>query len=111
MKKLDFEFDLAQRPRRARLVLRFSGVPGALSEDYKMGRFRDRVEINSALPDGPQYLQQGRGAGGGVHQVISVLLLKAHNKLSFISGDDGNRDDTPRIHGWELRHAELEFDY
>jgi hypothetical protein len=35
-----FEFELPARPRRARLKLRYSSVPGATSEDYKMGRFR-----------------------------------------------------------------------
>jgi hypothetical protein len=111
VKKLDFEFDLAQRPRRARLVLRYSGVPGALSDDYKMGRFRDRVEINGTFLMDLNTFSKGEEQVVEYTKWISVLLLKAHNKLSFISGDDGNRDDTPRIHGWELRHAELEFDY
>ena len=111
MKKLDFEFDLAQRPRRARLVLRYSGVPGALSEDYKMGRFRHKVELNNTfLMDLNTYSEREEQVVEYT-KWISVLLLKAHNKLSFIAGDDGAREGTPRIDGWELRYAELEFDY
>lgn len=109
--RLDVEFDLPRPPRRARLVMRFTGVPGALSEDYKMGRFRDRVELNDRfLLDLNTHSESAERVTEYTHW-ISVLMLKKHNKLSFISGTDENREDTPRIHPWELRHARLEFDW
>lgn len=109
--RIDFEFDLPRPPRRARLVMRYSGVPGALSEDYKMGRFRDRVELNDRfLLDLNTHSESADRVTEYTHW-ISVLMLKKHNKLSFISGTDENREDTPRIHPWELRAARLEFDW
>jgi len=109
--KAVFTFDLPARPRRARLLLRFSGVPGALSEDYKMGRFRDRVELND------RYLMDlntfSRGEDDVVEHTkwISVGMLHRHNKLAFLAGDDGARDRRPDHDEFELRSVVVEFDW
>ncbi len=106
-----FEFELPRRPRRARLKLRYSGVPGATSEDYTMGRFRHRVELNGA------FLMDLNTHSDGEDQVveytkwISVGMFRRDNRLAFIAGDDGAREGRPDRDEFELRSAVLEFDW
>lgn len=108
---VELTFDLPSRPRRARLKLRYSGVPGATSEDYTMGRFRHKVELND------RYLMDLNTHSEGEDQVvehtewISVGMLRGHNKLRFIAGDDGNREGRPDRDEYQLRAAVLEFDW
>lgn len=110
-KRLDFDFDLPRPPERARLVMRYSGVVGGLSEDYKMGRFRDRVELNDRFLMDLNTYSEGEDRVVEYTKWISVGMFKRHNKLSFIAGDDGNREDTPRIDEFTLREAHLEFEW
>lgn len=108
---VEFNFELPRRPRRARLVLRYSGVPGALSEDYKMGRFRHQVEINGT------YLMDLNTYSRGEEEVveytkwISPGLFRRSNRLVFLAGDDGASDRRPDHDEFELRAAVLEFDW
>ena len=106
-----FEFDLPRPPRRARLVLRYSGVPGATSEDYTMGRFRHRVEINGTF-----LMDLNTHSDGEDHVVeythwIHYKLFKRHNTLRFIAGDDGRREGRPDRDEYSLRAAKIEFDW
>jgi len=110
-KRVDFEFDLPKAPRRARLVLRYTGVPAALSEDYKMGRFRHKLELNDRFLMDLNTYSEGQERVVEYTKWLSVLMLKPHNKLSVISGDDGNREGDVKIDPWELRAAHLEFDW
>lgn len=106
-----FEFELPRRPRRARLKLRYSGVPGATSEDYTMGRFRHRVELNGAF-----LMDLNTHSDGEDHVVeytkwISVGMFRRENNLKFIAGDDGAREGRPDRDEFELRSVVLEFDW
>lgn len=103
-----FEFDLAARPRRARLVLQYSGVPGALSEDYKMGRFRDRVELNNSFLMDLNTFSNGEEQVVDYTKWISVGMLKRHNRLTFTAGDNGDANNPVRDE-FELRSAVLEI--
>ncbi|MBN2493024.1 MAG: hypothetical protein JXR96_00430 [Deltaproteobacteria bacterium] len=106
-----FDFSLPRRPRRARLKLRFSGVPGATSEDYTMGRFRHKVELNDRYlmdlnthsPSDQQEVEYTKW--------ISVGMFKRDNKLRFIAGDDGAREGRPNCDEFQLRSAVLELDW
>lgn len=106
-----FEFELPTRPRRARLKLRYSSVPGATSEDYKMGRFRHKVQLND------RFLMDLNTFSNGEDQVvehtkwISVGMLRRNNKLTFQAGDDGNLESRPNCDEFELRSVILEFDW
>jgi len=106
-----FEFELPRRPRRSRLLLRYSGVPGALSEDYKMGRFRHKVELND------RYLMDLNTYSDGEDHVveytkwISVGMFKRHNKLAFKAGDDGSREGRADCDEFKLRSVTIEFDW
>ena len=104
-------FEHIRRPRRARLKLRYSGVPGATSQDYTMGRFRHRVELNRAF-----LMDLNTHAEAEDHVVeytkwISVGMLRRSNALKFIAGDDGAREGRPDRDEFELRSAILEFDW
>ncbi len=106
-----FEFELPRPPRRARLLLRYSSVPGALSEDYKMGRYRHKVELNK------RYLMDLNTHSEGEDRVveytkwISVGMFKRHNTLTFLAGDDGNREKRPNHDEFDLRSVVIEFDW
>lgn len=108
---LELAFELPSRPRRARLKLRYSGVPGATSEDYTMGRFRHKVELND------RYLMDlnthSRGEDHVVEHTewISVGMLRRNNVLRFVAGDDGSREGRPDRDEYRLRSAVLEFDW
>ncbi|RME20408.1 MAG: hypothetical protein D6806_16405 [Deltaproteobacteria bacterium] len=106
-----FEFDLPSRPRRARLVLRYRGVPGALSEDYKMGRFRHRVELNARYLMDLNTFSKSENETVSHTKWISVGMLRAHNELAFHAGDDGARDKTPNHDEFELLQVVMEFDW
>ncbi len=106
-----FTFELPRPPRRARLLLRYTGVPGATSEDYTMGRFRHRVELNGTF-----LMDLNTHADDEAHLVehtewISPRLLRRHNRLTFIAGDDGARQGRPAHDEFTLRRAVLEFDW
>jgi len=106
-----FEFDLPRRPRRARLVLRYTGVPGATSEDYTMGRFRDRVELNGAFLMDLNTHSDGEDQLVEYTKWISVGMFRRHNKLAFIAGDNGAREGRPDRDEFELRSAILQLDW
>jgi hypothetical protein len=106
-----FEFDLPRPPRRARLKMRYSGVPGALSEDYKMGRFRDKVELNDRFLMDLNTYSKGEDQVVEYTKWISVGMFRRHNKLVFLSGDDGNRERRPNHDEFDLRSVVLEFDW
>ena len=106
-----FEFDLPRPPRRARLKMRYSGVPGALSEDYKMGRFRDKIELNDRFLMDLNTYSKGEDQVVEYTKWISVGMLHRHNKLVFQSGDDGNRERRPNHDEFDLRSVVLEFDW
>lgn len=105
------DFDLPYRPRRARLLLKYSGVPGATSEDYLMGRFRHKIELNQ------RYLMDLNTFSQGQEQVvehtkwISVSMLKRNNVLDFIAGDDGSRQGQPDCDEFDLHSVVMEFDW
>jgi len=89
----------------------FSGVPGALGEDYKMGRYRHRVRLNDR-----HLMDLNTHSDGEDHVVeyynwISVGRFKRHNKLTFIAGDDQSREGRPNCDEFELRHVSLEFEW
>ncbi len=106
-----FEFDLPRPPRRARLKLRYSGVPGNQNPDYLQGKFRDKVELND------RYLMDLNTHSEGEERVveytkwISVGMFHRHNKLKFSAGHNENREARPDHDEFELRHAVLEFDW
>jgi hypothetical protein len=106
-----FEFELPSRPRRARLLLRYSDVPGNKSEDYLMGRFRHKVELNDRYLMDLNTYSEDEGQVVEYTKWISVGMLKRHNKLKFIAGDDGNREGRPNCDEFDLRSAVLEFDW
>ena len=106
-----FEFDLPRPPRRARLKLRYSGVPGATSEDYTMGRFRHRVELNGAFLMDLNTYSDGEDQVVEYTKWISVGMFRRSNNLKFIAGDDGAREGRPDRDEFELRSAVLEFDW
>jgi hypothetical protein len=110
-KKLELEFDLPRPPQRARLVMRYSGVPAALSEDYTMGRFRHKIELNNSFLMDLNTYSKGEGEVVEYTKWISVGMFQRHNKITFLAGDDGNRESAPKIDEYELRHAVLEFDW
>jgi len=109
--KVEFEFSLPQRPRRCRLVLRYSGVAAALSEDYRMGRFRDKVELNSIFIMDLNTYSQEEDQQVEHTQWISAKLLRAHNKLVFYAGDDGAREGVKKHDSFELRSVVVELDW
>ncbi len=106
-----FEFELPARPSRARLKLSYSGVPGATSQEYTMGHYRDRVELNGS------FLMDLNTHSDSEQQVvqytkwISVGMLKRHNVLTFSAGDNGARQGTPDNDDFTLRSVVLEFDW
>ena len=107
----NFEFELPMRPRRAKLKRRYSGVPGALNEDYKMGRYRHRVRLNDR-----HLMDLNTHSDGEDHVVeydnwISVGRFKRHNKLTFIAGDDESREGRPNCDEYDLRFVAIEFDW
>ena len=106
-----FEFELPARPRRARLLLRYSGVPGATSEDYKMGRFRHKVQLNDRFLMDLNTFSEGQDRVVEHTKWISVGMLRRNNKLTFEAGDDGNREGRPNRDEYELRSVVLEFDW
>jgi len=106
-----FSFELPLRPRRARLKLRYTGVPGATSQDYTMGRFRHRVELNGAFLMDLNTHSDGEDHGVEYTKWISVGMFKRHNALKFTAGDDGARQGRPDRDEYELRSAILEFDW
>lgn len=110
-KRMDFKFDLPRPPNRARLVMRYTGVPGALSEDYKQGRFRHKVELNNSFLMDLNTYSENQEQVVEYTKWIPVGMFRRHNQLSFIAGDDDNRERTPRIDSWELRFAELQFEW
>jgi hypothetical protein len=111
VKRLDFKFDLPRPPNRARLVMRYIGVPGALSEDYKQGRFRHKVELNHSFLMDLNTYSESQEQVVEYTKWIPVGMFRRHNQLSFVAGDDDNREKTPRIDSWELRFAELQFEW
>ncbi len=106
-----FEFELPARPSRARLKLRYSGVPGATSKEYTMGHYRDRVELNGS------FLMDLNTHSDSEDQVvqytkwISVGMFKRHNTLTFSAGDNGTAQGTPDRDDYTLRSVVLEFDW
>jgi hypothetical protein len=107
----NFEFELPRRPYRAKLKMRYSGVPGALSEDYKMGRYRHRVRLNDR-----HLMDLNTHSDGEDHVVeyynwISVGRFKRHNKLTFIAGDDQSPEGRPNCDEFDLRHVSIEFQW
>jgi hypothetical protein len=106
-----FDFDLPRRPRRARLKVRFSGVPGATSEDTKMGRFRDKVELNNAFLMDLNTFSTGESDVAEHTKWISPGMFRRHNQLKFIAGNDGNRERRPDCDEYQLRSVVLEFDW
>ncbi len=106
-----FEFELPMRPRRAKLKMRYSGVPGALSEDYKMGRYRHRVRLNDRHLRDLNTHSDGEDHVVEYYDWISVGRFKRHNKLTFIAGDDQSREGRPNCDEFELRHVSLEFEW
>jgi hypothetical protein len=106
-----FDFDLPRPPRRARLVMRYTSVPGALSEDYKMGRFRHKVELNARFLMDLNTYSEGEEHVVEYTKWISVGMFKRHNKLAFLAGDDGSREGRPNHDEFELRSVVLEFDW
>ena len=105
-----FEFELPERPRRARLVLRYVGVPGALSEDYTMGRFRDRVELNGSFLLDLNTHSEAEDRPVEYTQWISRGMFRRHNTLTFQAGDNGDSANLVRD-SFELRQATLELDW
>ena len=107
----NFEFELPMRPRRAKLKMRYSGVPGALNEDYKMGRYRHKVMLND------RYLMDLNTHSDSEDHVveydnwISVGRFKRHNKLTFKAGDDQSREGRPNCDEFDLRMVAIEFDW
>jgi hypothetical protein len=106
-----FPFELRERPRRARLLLRYTGVPGATSQDYLQGRFRHRVELNGTF-----LMDLNTFSDGEAHLVqytkwIPAGLFRKHNSLRFQAGDDGGPGGQPARDEFELRSAVLEFDW
>ena len=89
-----FEFELPMRPRRAKLKMRYSGVPGALNEDYKMGRYRHKVMLND------RYLMDLNTHSDG-----------EDHKLTFKAGDDQSREGRPNCDEFDLRFVAIEFDW
>jgi len=106
-----FSFDLPRPPRRARLLLRYSGVPGATSEDYTMGRFRHRVELNKAFLMDLNTFAQSEEQIVSHRKWISVGMFRRHNQLKFSAGDDGKREQSPDHDEFQLRSVVLEFDW
>lgn len=106
-----FEFDLPSRPSRARLKLSYSGVPGATSQEYTMGHFRDRVELNGAFLMDLNTHSESEQQVVQYTKWISVGMLRRHNTLSFSAGDNGAREGTPDRDDFTLRSVELEFDW
>jgi hypothetical protein len=105
-----FEFELPERPRRARLVLRYSGVPGALSESYTMGQFRDRVELNKSFLMDLNTFSTSEDQVVEYTKWIPVGMLRRHNQLTVTAGDNGDATNPVRDE-FELRSAVLEFDW
>lgn len=106
-----FEFELPARPSRARLKLRYSGVPGATSKEYTMGHFRDRVELNGSFLMDLNTHSESEDQLVQYTKWISVGMLKRHNVLSFSAGDNGAREGTPDRDEYTLRSVVLEFDW
>jgi hypothetical protein len=109
--KASFKFELPRPPRRARLVMRYSGVPGALSEDYKMGRYRHKIELNKRYLMDLNTYSEGQEHVVEYTKWISVGMFKRHNTLDFIAGDDQAREGRPNCDEFELRSVVLEFDW
>jgi hypothetical protein len=107
----NFEFELPMRPRRAKLRMRYSGVPGALSQDYKMGRYRHRVRLNDRHLMDLNIHSDGEDHVVEYYNWISVGRFKRHNQLTFIAGDDQSREGRPNCDEFELRHVSLEFEW
>lgn len=107
----NFEFELPMRPNRARLKMRYSGVPGALSEDYKMGRYRHRVRLNDRHLMDLNTFSDGEDHVVEYDNWISVGRFKHHNQLTFMAGDDQSREGRPNCDEFELRHVSLEFEW
>jgi hypothetical protein len=106
-----FAFELPRRPRRARLKLRYSSVPGATSPDYTMGRFRHRVELNKAFLMDLNTFSNSEQEVVETTKWISPGMFRRDNQLTFIAGDDGNREARPDRDEFSLRSAVLEFDW
>ena len=106
-----FQFELPARPRRARLLLRYSSVPGATSEDYKMGRYRHKVQLNDRFLMDLNTFSKGEDQVVEHTKWISVGMLRRNNKLTFEAGDDGNLESRPNCDEYELRSVVLEFDW
>jgi hypothetical protein len=109
--RVEYEFPLPERPRRCRLVLRYSGVAAALSEDYKMGRFRDKVELNDTFLLDLNTFSQEEDQVVEHTEWISAKLLRAHNKLTFLAGDDLAREGPKKHDSYELRSVIVELDW
>jgi hypothetical protein len=109
--KLEFSFELPRKPRRARLVLRYSGVVGAQEESYLMGKFRDKVELNNSFLMDLNTYSRGEGDVVEYTKWISPGMFRRHNQLVFLAGDDGATDRRPDHDDFELRYAVLEFDW
>jgi hypothetical protein len=109
--KASFEFELPRPPRRARLLLRYSGVPGNKSEDYKMGRYRHKVQLNDRFLMDLNTFSEGEDRVVEHTKWISVGMFRRNNKLTFEAGDDGNREGRPNCDEYELRSVILEFDW
>jgi hypothetical protein len=107
----DFEFELPRPPRRAKLKMRYSGVPGALSEDYKMGRYRHKVRLNDRHLMDLNTFSDGEDHVVEYDNWISVGRFKRHNKLTFIAGDDQSTEGRPNCDEFELRFVAIEFDW
>jgi len=107
----NFEFELPRPPYRAKLKMRYSGVPGALSEDYKMGRYRHRVRLNDRHLMDLNTFSDGEDHVVEYYNWISVGRFKRHNKLTFIAGDDQSREGRPNCDEFELRHVSIEFEW
>jgi hypothetical protein len=105
-----FDFDLPAPPRRARLVLRYSGVVGALAETYKMGQFRDRVELNKSFLMDLNTFSNGEEQMVEYTKWIPVGMLRRHNQLMFSAGDNGDANN-PARDAFDLHSAVLEFDW
>jgi hypothetical protein len=109
--RVEFPFELPSRPRRARLVLKASGVPGATSKDYTMGRFRHKVLLNDRFLMDLNTFSKGEDQLLEHTKWISVGMLRARNKLTFEAGDDQKREGTPDHDEYELKSVILEFDW
>ncbi len=106
-----FDFSLPSRPRRARLLLRYDGVPGATDEDYLMGRYRHIVELNQRYLMDLNTFSQGQEHMVVYTKWIPVGMLKRHNVLTFIAGHDGRREGRPDCDEYVMYSAVMELDW